>query len=134
MNRENTQRGSIAYRGRAKQLIDYSGLKYGRVTPTDVDGLIEYQGRCFILYEFKYRDTELPIGQRIALERVVDNLNKPALLIVAEHDTVPVNDIKACDCPVREYYTNGRWAHSRNTVKELTDMFIHKHTSCFGAE
>lgn len=134
MNRENAQRGSIAYRGRAKQLIDYSGLKYGRVTPTDIDGLIEYHDRCFVLYEFKYRDTELPIGQRIALERIVDNLNKPAILIVAEHDTGTRADIQADVCKVREYYYNGRWEYCHITVKELTDMFIHKYVTGFDAE
>jgi len=40
-------RGKIEHRDRARQIRDFSNLRYGNITPTDIDGLIEYQNKCF---------------------------------------------------------------------------------------
>lgn len=57
----------IRNRFRAKQLIDFGGLQYEQITPTDIDGLIEYRNIAYIIYEFKYADAEMPFGQRLAI-------------------------------------------------------------------
>jgi len=48
-------RGVIKYRGRARQIIDFRGLTYGNITPTDIDGLIEYKDKCILLIEIKHQ-------------------------------------------------------------------------------
>lgn len=45
MNYEDADRGVYLHRNRAKQLIRYDNLIYGRnktITPTDIDGVIQY--------------------------------------------------------------------------------------------
>lgn len=66
------ERGKIENRNRARQIIDFSGLQYGKITPTDIDGLIEYHDKAILLLEFKYADAEMPRGQKVALERMCD--------------------------------------------------------------
>ena len=50
-------RGKIQFRARKKQILDFSNLrlKY-RITPTDMDGLIEYRNRIRFFIEMKYRN------------------------------------------------------------------------------
>jgi len=44
-------RGTIRNATSALQLRDYSGLCWDRITPTDIDGLIDFGGRAFVLFE-----------------------------------------------------------------------------------
>ena len=48
-----------------KQLIDFKGCAMdGGMYPTDIDGVIEYKDSKYIIFEVKYGDSEIPIGQR----------------------------------------------------------------------
>ena len=71
---------------RMRQLIDFTGLELeGGIYPTDIDGLIEYHDQEYILIEVKYGKTKVPFGQRLAIERMVDDftkIGKPAVAIV----------------------------------------------------
>lgn len=50
-----------------KQLIDFKGCAVdGGMYPTDIDGVIEYKDSKYIIFEVKYGDSEIPIGQRLA--------------------------------------------------------------------
>lgn len=62
---------------RMKQLIDFAGLELdGGIYPTDIDGLIEYHDSEYILIEVKHSNARLPTGQRIAMQRMVDDFTK----------------------------------------------------------
>lgn len=130
INYTDDNRGAIQFRDRRKQIIDCRGLRYGNITPTDCDGLIEYHGKAYILFELKKRGTEVPKGQLLALVRAVDDwrrARKPALLIIAEHDVEnPAEDIDAAKCNVRSYYGGGVWKHPNApiTLKDTIDSFI----------
>lgn len=63
-----SERGKIKYPLSAGQLRDFSGLQYGRITPTDVDALIEYQDKAYILIELKTSGVKLEYGQRLRLK------------------------------------------------------------------
>ncbi|MBR3746999.1 MAG: hypothetical protein IKN27_08580 [Selenomonadaceae bacterium] len=121
-------RGRIQFRERRKQIIDFSGIRVGNITPTDCDGFIEYHGKAYILLELKRRGVEVPRGQLIALRRAVDDwqqADKVATLIIADHDVDdPARDIDAANCPVREFYYKGERKLCDYTVKELVDRFI----------
>ena len=52
----------IQNRSRARQIIDFSGIKYGNITPTDIDGGFEKQNEVFVFFEMKYGDAEMPTG------------------------------------------------------------------------
>ena len=64
-----------------KQLIDFKGCAVdGGMYPTDIDGVIEYKDSKYIIFEVKYGDSEIPIGQRLALQRMVDDFTKSAYM------------------------------------------------------
>jgi len=126
------KRGEIHHRERAKQIKDFSGLLYGKITPTDIDGLIEYHNKGYILIEAKLRETEVDFGQRLALERMTDDLTrsgKQTICIIAEHDIDdPAKDINIAATLVREYRLRGTWNKPNNshTTKSMIDWFINK--------
>lgn len=127
---EYNKRGRIQYRDRAQQIIDFSGLRYGNITPTDVDGIIEYKNKAYILYEMKYGSADMPDGQRMAIERQIDdftNSGKTAVALLCEHDIQNCNeDIDAAKTIVRKYYYNKKWYNDgKRTAKDVSDKFIY---------
>lgn len=128
------QPGKIHSRNRAKQIIDFSGLRYnspstkGDITPTDIDGFIEYDNKCFIFVEIKLKGNPLPYGQQLALKRLVNDCSKPSILFIAEHNVEsPHNDINAAECIVRKYYRAGKWGNwngKEYTLKQAIDSYL----------
>lgn len=122
------ERGKIINRERAKQLRDFSGLRFGNITPTDIDAFFEIGNNLFIFIEIKYESSELPRGQKLAFERLIDVVgeNKKAIFIICEHEEEIEQDIDLASCRVREYRTKKEWKILENemTVKELIDKFI----------
>lgn len=122
------QRGKIVHRERAAQIRDFSGLRFGNITPTDLDGLIEWRDRAFVLMEVKHTDAVLPFGQRLALERMCDALHqaKPTLLIVASHCQPIGRDIDMATCDVVEYRSRGQWRAPKKPVlvRALVEQFL----------
>ena len=126
-------RGVINNIERAKQINSFDGLQYGNITPTDLDGCIEYHNKAYIFIEIKYGDTQLPFGQRLALERLVKDtgLAKKSIAIIAQHNIKNTDhQIIVKDCIVRELYlwNEKKWRPPNRdmTVKELADTFITK--------
>ena len=106
-------RGSIQYRERAKQLIEFNNLQFKRhITPTNIDGFFEYDNKAFIFYELKLKDKDTPYGQRLALMRVVDAINatgRNAALFVCSHNVEdPKQDVDAAAAMVTECYLGER--------------------------
>ena len=105
-----TSRGTIKNRYRANQVINFSGLRINNITPTDLDGLIEWQNKCFILIELKYYvNPEIKTGQRLALERLSDSLNKPNIIFHAIHYNRSDDDIDAEQAIISRFYHKGTW-------------------------
>lgn len=101
---------------RMKQLIDFKGLELDSgIYPTDIDGLIEYHDSEYIILEVKHNNAKVPWGQRLALQRMVDDFTKAgkkAVAIVCEHNVDNANNpVVAAVCNVRELYYGGekRW-------------------------
>lgn len=124
------RRGIIRNRARVKQAIDFNGLRWGRWSPTDIDGLMELRDlNAYVLYEFKLGSAEVPEGQREALREMADDFakaGKRCLLLVCEHYVEDVEqDVKAASAVVREYYYGG-WHTPRATItaKQATDAFL----------
>lgn len=122
-----TKRGEIRDQQLGAQVRDYSGLRFGQITPTDIDGYIEYHGRAHVTWELKYRDTELPYGQRLALERNCDDLNntRPAIAIIASHDARRGEVIDGANAIATEVRFNGKWMriHGR-TLGDVVEAFL----------
>jgi len=125
------ERGQIQNRQRSTQVIDFSGLRYGKCTPTDIDGLIELGGKVFIFIEYKFGNAPMPFGQKLALERVVDLMDtvKPSLLIHAQHFNPPEQDIDGANAKVVQVRVKKKWTTqwvAGKTVKDVADKFIEK--------
>ena len=130
-----------------RQLIDFTGLELeGGIYPTDIDGLIEYHNQEYILIEVKYGKTKVPFGQRLAIERMVDDftkIGKPAVAIVCEHTVKDADKhVVAAACRlinktfldrIKGYLSDGeiyyggehRWKKTEKqmTVREFIDNF-----------
>ena len=122
-------RGTIQNRERAKQIINFSGIRYGNITPTDVDCFFEKENKIFVFYEYKLAGVKMPRGQELALMRVVDGLNqagKTAVLFLCRHEEYDANkDIVGARAIVEKLYWNGSWYNGRGyTVKDQTDRYI----------
>lgn len=125
-----TNRGEIYNHERARQQKDYSGLRIGNITPTDIDGLIEYKNKAYIILELKYLDALTTMGQRLALERLTDDLQragKESLCIIANHETHDADsDIDAAAAYVLESRYKGKWrvAIDGETVIDMVKRFL----------
>jgi len=122
----------IKYRERMRQINDFCGLKYGKIEPTDLDGLIEYHDKKFVFLEGKFDCTPILYGQKLAIERLVRNLKKPTLAIIYQHQIEdPKRDVPVAECFVREVYANYserkyKWISPKYPVTVLTvvDQFL----------
>lgn len=118
-------------KARAKQLISFSGLCYpNNITPTDIDLTIEYHNQTIVLGELKHIGNELPLGQRILLQRYVDNFKKSgkySIAFVGKHSVSDTTqEVIAAEAIVDEFYLDGKWTkpHFTITAKKLCDWFI----------
>ncbi len=124
--------GAIHNRARAQQQIDFSGLLFGNITPTDIDGVIEYKGKSYVIIETKLRDTPVELGQKLALARMTDDLTasgKFALCIITRHEIDdPYQDIDAANTFVSEYRWKKQWhelmGRKSRTAKEMITSFF----------
>ena len=123
-------RGEIKNLPRAKQLRNFSLLRWGNITPTDIDGFIDFQNKAFVIFEFKVENTEILRGQSLAIERLVDNLEnsgKSAIGIIAEHNIPPWEDIEASQCKVTMLRYKKKWTlypKKQYTLKYIIDYFL----------
>lgn len=126
-----TDRGVIQNVARAQQVNDFRNLVYGKITPTDLDGLIEYHNKAYVFVEIKYKNKDVPFGQRLAIERLVNDLSgkKKCLAMICEHDTRDTNEhVDVASCKVRQIYFSDElyWREPKHsiTIKEAIDSFI----------
>ncbi len=120
----------------------YDGMIYNLhgknlVPLSDIDGILDAAGKGYIIYETKFGGASVPKGQRIMLERLVNDLaasEKPAVLFVVYHREADDDGIMLKDGIVTEVYSNKkgwqRYGHDYMypfTAGELTDVFIKQH-------
>jgi hypothetical protein len=123
-------RGAVSNPARAKQQRDFTGLRYGNITPTDIDGSFDYHGKCFVLYEAKHVTAPpMPYGQKLHLERECDDHKSPTIVIVFEHSTPADKAIDFAVGKVVEIRLWRKWVTPKQevTVKKVTDWFVGKY-------
>ena len=110
-------------------------MQWGTITPTDIDAIVDYQNKIWIIYEVKMVGKDVPYGQRLALMRLIQNAKnsgKHGCAMIVEHNvTDPHNNVFLKDCIVREMYTTDRmqWRtpRRRKTALQATDDYIQYH-------
>lgn len=121
------EKGQIVNQSQGSQIRDYSGLRYGNITPTDIDSFTDFGGKKFVIVEYKYKDKELPYGQKLALERLVDALKVDSLLLIATHNNGH-GDIDGANAIVTGFRYHNKWQTPKSaiTVKQAYDIFLKK--------
>lgn len=112
-NQTDALRGVITNRARFLQALKFDGMKFGNITPTDIDAAIEFDNRLFIFIEAKFVGRSIQTGQRLFLERMANSVSNPphkySISIVAEHYTPADQDILLSGAVVRDYFRDGEW-------------------------
>ena len=90
--------GLIKNSNKAKQGIDFTGVKWGKIHPSDVDFVLEFNNKVLILGEVKYKGSELTIGQRLMLDRMADSWHTGFSFVI------PLEK-----CEVYKIYHNKQW-------------------------
>lgn len=91
---------------------DLTGLRFGRIYPTDIDGFLDIRNKLFIFIETKYQNSPVPQGQKAALVNLVDSLHNPAkekyayCLVVSHYSE---GDVDVANGLVTQYRVNGKW-------------------------
>lgn len=105
-------------------------MNEGKLSATDIDGLIEYKNKAYIFLELKYHGKELPFGQKLALERLVVDTGKAgkySVALVIDHEVQDTNqNIIVADCYVREVYFFQERKWRKLNVKLTTKQCIDK--------
>jgi hypothetical protein len=128
-------RGTIRDRNAGRQLVDFRGLRWGKITPTDLDlsahrvrCSVDMGGRAFAWVEFKHKGAEPTTGQWLHLAYLVSNSKAPAVAVVAEHEHQITEDIDAATALVRCHLStfSRAWVQARHglTVFECLDQFF----------
>jgi hypothetical protein len=111
---------------------DFSGLRYGKITPTDIDGFMEFGDRTFIFIELKFGDAVLKYGQKLAMERLCDACEsdqRTSIALVARYNTQGEDAVDVAPLPVSEYRINRKWHKPKNgiTVRQAIDQILTWH-------
>jgi hypothetical protein len=119
-------RGKIRNVCYAEQIIDFSGLRFGNITPTNIDGYIDFWGKGHVFFEAKHKDAIPPLGQKLAFERVADPLAPFSIYIIASHNSPHHQQINAAEAVVSSVRFLQRWIiPDRNlTTKVVTEYFL----------
>ena len=120
------ERGKIRNREFASTLRDFAGLRWGSITPTDIDGFLDFGNKAFVFIESKHENGTLRGGQKLALERLVDSVSVPAILIVAKHNAGAGDDIDLGANFVTQYRLKGKWQKPKEqiSVRSAIEAFL----------
>lgn len=129
---QDEERGKIRNREFAQQIKDFSGLWFGKITPTDIDAFLDFGDNIFIFIETKHGTSPLPYGQKLALERLCDAsvvAGKTSVALIAHHQ-IP-GDIDVAKLLVDEIRMNKKWRKPNKimNVREAIDIFLQWHAS-----
>lgn len=122
------ERGVIKNENFAKVINDFSGLQRHRnITPTDIDGFIDYNGNAAILLEGKFSNCEMSLGQQICFQNIANNYLKPLLVIIYDNLYISEDKIDVKNSIVFKVYYNEskKWDNIINknyTVLELIEL------------
>lgn len=131
MTRAVAPRGAIHSPRRAKQLHDFTEMAIGTITPTDIDGLIDFHGESFAFFEVKGRGATMSRGQSLAMTRVVDLIEKAGkravIFEVEHHEEDAGRMVNAARCIVRRTYFEREWRDREGremTLVQAVDAFL----------
>jgi len=123
-----SQRGEIRNKDHVPTK-DFSGLRFNKITPTDIDGFMDFGNKTFVFIELKYGTSLLSIGQRLALERLCDSCadsGKIAVVLLAHYTDSGQVEIKVADLQVSKIRMNKKWIEPKKamSVRQAIDQLL----------
>ena len=99
-----------------RQTIDFTGVQNGKIHPTDIDAVFEFDNEVLILMEIKKSGNKIPTGQRLLLERICNSwhTHKSCVLKVEHKFYDRTKDIPLSECYVTSVYYDGKWIETKN--------------------
>lgn len=110
-------RGMIKNRALHGQFVDYSNLKFDKLSPIDFDAFMEFKNELFVFIETKFQNAEMPLGQRLAFERICDAIQSPdqrAIVFVTSHNAD--GDIDLASTIVTQYRYKFEWHKPKQPI------------------
>lgn len=112
--------GLIRNSNQVKQAIDFQGFENGLIHPSDIDAVLEFDNKVLILMEVKRKGNEIPLGQRLLLERICDAWHsdgRVGIILLVEHRVFDATiDIPLSEGMVTSTYYFGKWYDSKNPI------------------
>lgn len=101
-----------------KQTIDFTGIESGKIHPTDIDVVLEFDNEVLILMEVKRKGNKIPTGQRLVLERIANSwhTDKVVVLYVTHNFKNDNKDIPLKECNVESIYLSRVWKESKRQI------------------
>ena len=123
--------GLIRNHNQVKQAIDFKGLDYGNIHPSDIDAVLEFDNEHLILIEVKRIGNDIPEGQKRLLERICNDWNGNSIVLKGEHKCNDTETVFLDECILTESYKpnkKGVWTKhgSTTTIKEVIDSIAVK--------
>jgi hypothetical protein len=108
-----------------RQSIDFTGIESGKIHPTDIDVVLEFDNEVLILMEVKRKGNKIPTGQRLVLERIANSWHtkKVVVLYVTHNFKNDDNDIPLSGCNVESIYIDKQWKNAKTEIT-LKDTLI----------
>jgi hypothetical protein len=106
----------IKYKNRIKQVLDFRGVGDSKIHPSDIDAVLEFDNKYLIIFEVKLKGVQVPFGQRLLFERIVNcwqKNNGEAFIVYCEHETNTEEIIQMENTTVVNVYHNKK-NHARN--------------------
>ena len=126
-----SERGIIRSEKYARQQVRWPSMRWGNITPTDIDGALDFGDKLYIFFEVKHISSHLNTGQRLLLERLCHRINKSGAVSVAlvaqhynDHEHVILEK-----CILDEYWYLGEWQKPKGiiTIEDCVDKLHIKH-------
>jgi hypothetical protein len=129
----NTEAHLIRDRKQVTQAVEFN-LSSGKIHPTDIDAVFEFDNDVLILFEVKRRDNPMTTGQNLVLQRLIDNWSgRYAVALFCWHDVLNSDEsIILNECDIVHSYENwnsrrGEWIQRNEkvdtAVKRIAEIF-----------
>lgn len=118
------ERGVIRNREYKLQINDFSKLRFGNITPTDIDAFMDFSDKLFVFVEAKFGSAPMPRGQEWAIERLVDATHCPpkrhSVAFITSHK-VESGDVDFANTVVTKYRWCGKWRYPKTSGSTLLE-------------
>lgn len=98
--------------------IDFTGVENGVIHPSDIDAVLEFDNDILILIEVKKSGVEIPIGQKLLLQRICSSWRTSrSVVLKVEYEDVydKTENIPLEDCYVTEYFHRYHWSKTKES-------------------